>query len=413
MTEAAVSKSKWRWLRILGSMIACTGILGGAAAAIYYINTTEPVATQVKSVRKSAALVETTTAERGDYSPQIQVLGTVQAASEVLLSPRVSGQVSSLSQKFVPGGTVNAGDVLVQIDPTDFKNTLSIRKSELEQVEASLQIEEGRQLLAQQELELLQDTIKDLNRSLVLREPQIASIRAEVNAAKAEVQRAQIDLERTEVKAPFDAQILNRSVNVGSQVSPGDELARLVGLDEYWVMASVPLRSLRWVEFPEIDGQGSEVILRDSDTWLPGTERTAVVSRLIGTLDDQTRLARVLITVADPLGRESDVPPLVLDTLIETLIVGRPLEDVVRIEREYVRDKDTVWVMKDSKLEIRSVEIVFRDAQYAYISSGLENDDEVVTTNLATVASGIPLRKIESEPETADSSASSTEEETP
>ncbi|MBR9803966.1 biotin/lipoyl-binding protein, partial [bacterium] len=182
MTEAAVSKSKWRWLRILGSMIACTGILGGAAAAIYYINTTEPVATQVKSVRKSAALVETTTAERGDYSPQIEVLGTVQAASEVLLSPRVSGQVSSLSQKFVPGGTVNAGDVLVQIDPTDFKNTLSIRKSELEQVEASLQIEEGRQLLAQQELELLQDTIKDLNRSLVLREPQIAAIRAEVNA---------------------------------------------------------------------------------------------------------------------------------------------------------------------------------------------------------------------------------------
>ena len=413
MTEAAVSKSKWRWLRIIGSMIACTGILGGAAAAIYYINTTEPVATQVKSVRKSAALVETTTAERGDYSPQIEVLGTVRAASEVLLSPRVSGQVSSLSPKFVPGGTVNAGDVLVQIDPTDFKNTLSIRKSELEQVEASLQIEEGRQLLAQQELELLQDTIKDLNHSLVLREPQIASIRAEVNAAKAEVQRAQIDLERTEVKAPFDAQILNRSVNVGSQVSPGDELARLVGLDEYWIMASVPLRSLRWVEFPETDGQGSEVKLRDSDTWLPGVERTAVVSRLIGTLDDQTRLARVLITVDDPLGRESDVPPLVLDTLIETHIIGRPLEDVVRIEREYVRDKDTVWVMKDSKLEIRSVEIVFRDAKYAYISSGLANDDEVVTTNLATVASGIPLRKIESEPETDDAPAPSAEEETP
>lgn len=413
MTEAAVSKSKWRWLRVVGSIFACTGILGGAAAAIYYINTTEPVATQVKSVRKSAALVETTIAERGDYAPQIEVLGTVRAASEVLLSPRVSGQVSSLSKKFIPGGTVNAGDVLVQIDPTDFKNTLSIRKSELEQVEASLQIEEGRQLLAQQELELLQDTIKDLNRSLVLREPQIASIRAEVNAAKAEVQRAQIDLERTEVKAPFDAQILTRSVNVGSQVTPGDELARLVGLDEYWVMASVPLRSLRWVEFPETDGQGSEVKLRDSDTWLPGVERTAVVSRLIGTLDDQTRLARVLITVDDPQGRESDVPPLVLDTLIETHIIGRPLEDVVRIEREYVRDKDTVWVMKDSKLEIRSVEIVFRDAQYAYISSGLDDDDEVVTTNLATVASGIPLRKIEAEPETADAPASSAEEETP
>jgi len=36
--------------------------------------------------------------------------------------------------------------------------------------------------------------------------------------------------------APFDAQILNRSVNVGSQVAPGDELGRLVGVEEYWII---------------------------------------------------------------------------------------------------------------------------------------------------------------------------------
>ncbi|HCS54659.1 efflux RND transporter periplasmic adaptor subunit [Rubinisphaera sp.] len=395
MVEVSDRKPKRNWLRIVGSVLACLLIMGAATGAIVYINTTEPTAKQTKATRKSAALVETVTVQLGTYSPRIAVLGTVQPAQQIILSPRVSGQVAMLSDKFVPGGMVKFGDLLLQIDSTDFDNTLSIRKSELDQIEASLQIEEGRQLLAKQELELLEDTIKDLNRSLVLREPQIASIRAELAAAKAEMDRAQIDLDRTNVKAPFDAQILSRSVNVGSQVTPGDELAELVGVDEYWIMASVPMRSLRWIQFPDTDGESSEVILRNPDTWPPGVERTAQVTRLIGTLDEQTRLARVLITVADPLGLKKKAPPLILDSLIETEIQGRAIENVTRLEREYIRDNDTVWVMKDNLLEIRDVEITYRDAKYAYIKTGLEDGEEVVTTNLATVASGIRLRKIE------------------
>ena len=115
---------------------------------------------------------------------------------------------------------------------------------------------------------------------------------------------------------------------------------------------------------------------------------------MIGTLDEQTRLARVLITVPDPLGRSTDAPPMILDTLIETQIEGRPIDDVVRLSREYVRDRGTVWVMKDGKLEIRETEIVFRDAEYAYIREGLDSGDEVVTTTLATVADGVGLRKV-------------------
>ena len=70
---------------------------------------------------------------------------------------------------------------------------------------------------------------------------------------------------------------------------------------------------------------------------------------MIGTLDQQTRLARVLITVADPLGQKSDVPPLILDTLIEAQIEGKPIDNVVRLRREYVHERDTVWVMQGRK----------------------------------------------------------------
>ena len=397
---------KWRWLRMLATLSACCAILGGAVVAIIVINQTEPTAQKDNSSRKSAALVETISVQRGTYSPRLVVLGTVQAAQDIVLSPRVSGQVVEMSDKLVPGGMVSEGDLLFRIDPADFENAVSIRQSELAQAEASREIEQARQRLAEKELKMLEGSIDGTNRSLVLREPQIASIEAEVSAAKAAVDLAILDLERSSVYAPFDAQVLSRSVNIGSQLRPGDEVARLIGLNEYWIMAAVPVRTLRWIQFPETGkmhpqseavataGKGSKVILRNPEVWGSDAERHARVAKMIGTLDGQTRLARVLIVVDDPLGRNSGAPPLILDSLIETEIEGRPIVDVVRLKRDFVRDSDTVWVMVEDKLQIRQAEVVFRDIDYAYISAGLEDGDEVVVTTLATVAEGVSLKKI-------------------
>ncbi|MEX1224741.1 MAG: efflux RND transporter periplasmic adaptor subunit [Pirellulales bacterium] len=320
------------------------------------------------------------------------VLGSVEPAQDVTLSPRVSGQIIELSPNFVPGGTVRKGDLLLRIDPVDFDNEISVRESELQQILASLEIEQGRQTLAEKELALLGESIDGANRALVLRKPQIDSIQAQINGANAALEGARLARQRTSVKAPFDAQILSRSVNVGSQIAAGDALAELVGVEEYWIMASVPIRSLYWLQFPEIDGQGSRVTLYHPGTWPPGAQRQARVAGMIGTLDEQTRLARVRITVNDPLARNTDGPPLILDTLVETHIECRPIEDVVRLRREHVREGDVVWIMQDGKLEIREVDIVFRDAEFAYIREGLADGEQVVTTNLATVAEGVGLR---------------------
>ena len=397
LTSRATSgkRGRWRWVRAILTTLVCIGILSGSAAAVVVIQRTQPTAQTLNATRKSAALVRTKIVQRGSYSPRLTVLGTVQAAQDVLLSPRVSGQVTEISPSLIPGGMVNEGDLLLRIDPADFENALAISQSELERAEASMAIEAGRQSLAKKELALLEGTIDETNKDLVLRKPQLASIKAEVNAAKSAVERAKLDLERTRVTAPFDAQIISRSVNIGSQVSPGDELARLVGVDQYWVMAAVPVRSLRWVQFPEGDSQGSEVVLRNTDAWPEGAERKARVARLIGALNLETRMARVLITADDPLGVESNSPALILDTLIETEIIGVPIDNVVRLEREFVRDQDTVWVMKDGKLEIRETDVVFRDAKYAYIQRGLDDGDEIVISTLATVANGVGLRRLE------------------
>ena len=399
--DAATSRGG-RWFRVIGTLIVCVSVLATAAATIVVINRTEPTAKKINTVRKSAALVETLVARRGTYAPQLTVLGTVRPAEEIVLSPRVEGQVIAMSPAFVPGGMVSEGDLLLRVDPADFENALASRRSGLRQAQAALKVEEGRQTLARKELSLLEGSIRDANRSLVLREPQIESVRAEVEAAAAAVGRAELDLRRTLVSAPFDAQVLSRSVNVGSQVAPGAELARLVGTRQYWVMAAVPVRNLYRIQFPDADGVGSPVTLRNPDSWPPGEERAARVSRMMGSLDEQTRLARVLITVDDPLARETTGPPLILDSLIQVDIQCRPIEGVVRLDRRYVRDDDTVWVMREEKLEIREATIAFTDARFAYIQGGVEDGEHVVTTTLATVAEGVGLRRIEDSSERSD-----------
>lgn len=400
----------WRWFRIITNGLVCLAILAASVIAVIIINRTEPTAQKMDTTRKSAALVETKIVHRGTFSPRLSVLGTVESAQRITLSPRVSGQVTEISDEFVPGGQIQKGELLLRIDPSDFENALAISESQLEKAEASMKIEEARQRLAEKELKLLEGTIEGATRGLVMREPQIASMKADISAAEAAVDRAKLDLERANVYAPFDAQILSRAVNVGSQVRLGDELGQLIGLDEYWVMAAVPVRSLRRIQIPDpklaatdnpntsadtpAQTAGSKVILRNIDVWGTGVFREAVVSGMIGTLDQQTRLARILISVKDPLGLTSGEPPLILDTLIETEIEGRPIRDVIRLEREYVRDQDTVWVMKDEKLEIRDVTVVFNDAEFAYIQTGIEDGDEIVTSTLATVAEGIGLRRV-------------------
>ncbi|MDY7109264.1 MAG: efflux RND transporter periplasmic adaptor subunit [Planctomycetota bacterium] len=393
VAEGVTTRPRGAILRVLLTVVVCIVLIGAAAGATYLIYSTEPTAERETVTRKTAALVETTAAGRGTYRPRLEVLGVVEPARDVVLGPRVSGQIVRLEPAFVPGGLVKAGQELLRIDPADFEQVLTSRQAELEQVQASLAIEEGRQEVARQEFELLGEEIDSANRALVLREPQIRSIRAQLRAAEAAVEQAKLDLSRTTVSAPFDAQILSRTANLGSQVAPGDALARLVGVDEYWVMASVPLRDLRWISFPQDGGRGSSVQIRHTTAWGPGAVRGGYVSRLIGNVDQQSRLARVLVVVPDPLARETDGPPMILGTIVELQIEGQPLAGVVRLDREYLRQNDTVWVMADGKLDIREVEVVFRDAEHAFVRSGLDEGEDVVTTSLATVTQGLPLRR--------------------
>lgn len=378
-------------------ILICGGILLLGVLITSFIFMTEPTAKSEGASKETAMLVDVVKVDRGTFEPVITATGTVRAVDDVILSPLVGGQIIRRDVSFSPGSTVAKGDVLLQIDPADFRNTLELRRSELQQSQTNLNVEMGRQQVAEQDLSLIGgDSLSPEEKELVLRKPQLQAVNANVKAAKASVEQAQLNLNRTTVRAPFDAQVIEQNVTRGSQVSPGDNLGRLVGTDAYWVEMTVPVSQLRWLAFPKKEGgQGSPVILKSRTAWKPGETREGYLYGQVGALDGQTRLSRVLVKVEDPLAQKPEnegKPPLLIGSFLEANIQAEPLENVVRINRDYVRSNQTAWVMKDQKLQVRELELLLSDAKYAYASSGLEDGDQVVTTNLSTVAEGAGLR---------------------
>jgi len=81
---------------------------------------------------------------------------------------------------------------------------------------------------------------------------QMQAIRARASAALAEAQRKKADLDQaelnlryTKVVAPVNGVVSNRTVEVGQNVAPGQELMKVINLDDVWVTANFKETQLR------------------------------------------------------------------------------------------------------------------------------------------------------------------------
>jgi len=131
--------------------------------------------------------------------------------------------------------------------------------------------------------------------------------------------------------------------------------------------------------------------------------RRGRVIRLLGDLEPVGRMARLLIGIVDPLGLkgrgEGKGPgrflPLLLDSYIRAEIDCGPVARVYRLPRTAVREEDRLWLMdQEERLEIRPVEIAWKDRDHVYLRDGLESGERVVTSNISVPAAGIKLRPL-------------------
>lgn len=382
-------------LRVLYKVVLPLAIVAGGLGFYKYQMDTRPIA-QRRPPQRQARLVTVETVQQQSRDALINAMGTVRAAVEITLTPEVTGIVTEIDPRVLPGGLVSAGQVLYRIDSRDYETIVQQRQSEVARAELALRLEMGNQTVAQQEYELLGDLIDAQDRELVLREPQLQEAKQSLAAARAAMAKAQLDVERCTIRAPFNAFIKAKHADPGARVSPTAPLAVLTGTDAYWVEALVPMDQLMWIQFPDgAMSDGSPVRIDNPAVWQQGQFRQGRVLRLMGQLEEAGRMAQVLVAVPDPLGLQSDaaVPPLLIGSYVRAQIEGHPIPDVVVLPRAFLRDGGNVWVMNDNdQLEIRPVEIVFRGREAVYVSQGLSGGERVVSTDLAAPVDGMPLR---------------------
>lgn len=361
---------------------------------------TRPRASQEKPPVQ-ARLVTVENVECQDVPALIaKVSGIVIPSREIDLSPEVSGRVTWVSDQLVPGASVQAGDVLVTLDDRNYQAEMEQQASAVASAQLALELELGQQAVVQHEYALLQEEIPEQDRALVLREPQLAEARAVLKAAQAAYDKARLDVQRCVIKAPFNAVIQEKNVDLGAYVTTGSSLLSLTGTDVYWVKVAVPVLDLKWVEVPEQAGQlGSEVRIYDTAAWDDGVYRTGHVIRCLGDLESDGRMARLLVQIDDPLGlTEEDQPTVLLNSYVRAEVMGCVISDVVPLAPSLLRDGHWVWVMDaNDSLHIQPVTLKFSGRKYVCVSEGLNEGDRIVVTDIAAPIEGMPLRVSETE----------------
>ncbi|MFN2168815.1 MAG: efflux RND transporter periplasmic adaptor subunit, partial [Anaerolineae bacterium] len=381
------------WARLLRILVALAFVGAGVAGAAYLKNSAPKP--KKRPPVKWVPLVSVQPLDPQSHQVVVAGMGVVIPAHQVVLKARVSGQVAWVNPEFIEGGVIAAGDEILRLEDTDYQLALAQRKSEWVDSKYALELEQGRQEVAQREWQLLNRewTGIEADDSLALRKPHLEKVKAGMAAAETAVEKAALDLKRTVVKAPFNAMVRSRSVDLGSQVTAQEPLADLVGTDTYWVRAALPIDRLDWIDIPQdAEGQGATVKV----VYRAGRRIEGRVVRLLGDLASEGRMAQILIAVSDPLGRgtpRSQTPPLLIGEYVRVEITGERLEAVYPVPRTALRDDDTIWLAgPDDTLEVRKVLPVWRGSDTVLLRDHLQPGDRLIVSDLAAPVPGMELR---------------------
>ncbi len=380
-------------------MLPALIILGAVGIAIFLtVMRREPPRAPT---RKQAPLVETITVYPDSLRVVLGAYGSVIPKREVQIVPQVFGQIVWVNPQFVPGGVVHEGDLLFVIDSSDYTVAVQEASSALRQAQARLEQEEGQQQVARREWELFGDEVDSAgaNRSLALRKPQLESARASVAAARARLERARLNLRRSQVRAPFNGFVSKENPHIGQLISAQSPSGTLVGTDAYWLRVALPEENIPYISIPGITADtGSPARIRH----VVGKReiiRTGRVEKLFGDVEPTGRMARLLVSIEDPMGlRDVDSPvqsftPLLIDAYVKVFIEGVRLDSIYAIPRAALRNGNQLYLFgADSSLHMVHPDIVWRSDDSVYVETGLEAGARVITSALTSPVEGMRVR---------------------
>ena len=354
-------------------------------------------ATIIEEPVRTIVTVDVTEVVKQNLRIPIQAQGTVTPLQETSVMSEVNGRIIEVSPSFIVGGFVSKDDVLLRIDPRNYKTSLLRAEASVKSAQSNLAQETGRAKVAEQEWKKTprgkQRT--QASKDLYLRKPQLDQALAQMLAAQADLNTARDNLERTSISAPYDALIRTKHSELGQFVAAGTPLVDIFSVEYAQVRLPIPQNKLEYLELPELGTMqnGSPV---DLYTEVGGQVKhwNAYLHHTEGVFDARSRVLFNVVRIKDPYGLQyPHAEPLRIGTFVNARIEGKELFDIVRLPRYIIRAGNNVWVIDETGLlRTRSVTLLRTGGDFVYVSAGLNDGELVSLTTLDNSFEGAQVR---------------------
>lgn len=376
-------------------------------------------------------LVSITEAHSETVSMTVEAFGTVRPVESLRLVAQVAGQVARTAASFVEGGRAAAGTVLLVIDPRPYALEVDRQRvlidqtlaelaqldQEVENLNASLALATDDTSLARAEFERLrtlaqrnvvaQTTLdqtkqrhlaslerwQQLKNRLATTVPTRRQIEARQAIARVALAQAELNLEHTRVVAPFDGWVLQKGVERGQHVVPGQQMGTIYRAGALEVEVRIPGQDLRWLPGIGVPGADipAEVIFAEN-----GEVRTwkARLQRAKASFDAATRTLPVVVAIDSSADAAGPEPPLALrpGMFVTVRLRGDSRDGVFVLPRHALRGDDTVFIADGPRLRIRPVRVLRRYEEKVFVNEGLASGDRVVDSPLSGAVDGMAIR---------------------
>lgn len=327
---------------------------------------------------------------------RVATQGEVKSKNEADVSAQVSGQLVAISPSLEAGAFFRKGDVLAEIDPTQYRLAVDKSRSQVARAREALARAKSEAALAEQDW-------KDLGLSgdpsdLTLQKPQVSAALADLRTAEAAVAESELALQRTKIRAPFDGRVMARRANVGDFISVGTPLASIFAVDVAQVRIPLTDADLAVLDlapgFSAGDGEIAPTAHLSAVVGGQLREWTGRLTLIEASVDPTTRLVYSLVEVADPFSA-SHAAPLAPGLFVDVRIDSGESRELVSVPRGALKKNQYVYVVDgDGAIKAREVTPAMADATTLYFRDGIAAGEKVVASFLPSPRDGMKVRDI-------------------
>lgn len=325
--------------RLLFTLVA---LLTVPAAIILIIPSAQTKPAHAFNAPASLPIVSITQATATEHQATIQAYGEVTPTYQVQIASEVTGKVRSLDPAFASGQILKNGTLLVSVEDSSYQTNYLTAQKALADAEITLLQEQRTRVQAKQEW-LRSGLTGQPDSPLVLNAPQVKAAHLAVQQQQAAVAQAKQDLEHTQIRTPFDALVVKRSVSTGSYLQAGSKLGTLYSAND--IEIRLLLSDAQWQLLPKSPEQlGTlEVLLTDEQN--PSTQWHAYIKRVEQHFESETRQRAVILSVENPL-QQGLLPGL----FVQAKIGGKKLQQVLRLPASALSLQGEIWFVDEQSL---------------------------------------------------------------